>query len=76
MPIIGKGDDEYLLRKNSSNERNNNNNTNTYAKKSKHESSVLNIKKDLSMLPSAERPSVLMKIIEEHQQLPKISKKK
>ena len=53
-----------------------NNNNNSYAKKSKHESSVLNIKKDLSMLPSAERPSVLMKIIEEHQQLPKISKKK
>ena len=53
-----------MLRKNSSNERNN-------IKKSKHDQSSLSIKKDVSVLPSADRPSLvdrpnlLKKIIEE-----------
>ncbi|CAK80454.1 unnamed protein product (macronuclear) [Paramecium tetraurelia] len=70
LPIINgsqKQDDEGVLRKNSSNERN----SSSYLKRSKHESQ----KKEASMQSSVERPTVLMKIIEEHQQLPKIKKK-
>ncbi|CAK69897.1 unnamed protein product (macronuclear) [Paramecium tetraurelia] len=70
LPIISgiqKQGEEYILRKNSSNERN----SSSYLKRSQHETQ----KKDLSIQPSAERPTALMKIIEEHQQLPKIKKK-
>ncbi|CAD8069512.1 unnamed protein product [Paramecium primaurelia] len=71
LPIISgtqrQDEEQYVLRKNSSNERNPSN----HIKRSKNDS----LKKDLSMQPSAERPTVLMKIIEEHQQLPKIKKK-
>ncbi|CAD8128412.1 unnamed protein product [Paramecium sonneborni] len=49
-------DEEYYLRKNSSDERNSSNHFNRS-------------KNDLAMLPSSKRPTVLMRIIEEHQQL-------
>lgn len=36
----------------------------------------MNIKREINLIPSAERPSALMKIVEEHEALPKILKKR
>ncbi|CAD8080082.1 unnamed protein product [Paramecium sonneborni] len=62
-----KQEENYNLRKNSSNEKN----SSSYLKRSKHEPQ----KYDISLHPSAEKSTALMKIIEEHQQIPKLKKK-
>ncbi|CAD8168694.1 unnamed protein product [Paramecium pentaurelia] len=70
LPIINgnqRQDEVCVLRKNSSNERN----SSSYLRRSKYEYQ----KKDSSMQLSVERPAVLMKIIQEHQYLPKLAKK-